>query len=160
MDLYTGPVGQANLIQQIHDYSPGIGPKGLFWIIAVPDNSVEIDLDGGSASLRLSNVPIIDAHDLANSLTNGNGFPNPPIPPIAPVPATVSFDIEWFNVISQAKVTNEGENFTGNFVETMATISWSSHQAGFDFFSEPPNPTRNVYSVIGRERNGSFFHPD
>jgi hypothetical protein len=63
-------------------------------------------------------------------------------------------------VISQAKVTNEAENFTGNFLETMATISWSSHQAGFDFFSEPPNPTRNVYSVIGHERNGVFFHPD
>jgi hypothetical protein len=79
---------------------------------------------------------------------------------VAPVPATVSFDIEWFNVISQAQVTNEAENFTGNFLETMATISWSSHQAGFDFVSEPPNPTRNVYSVIGHERNGFFFHSD
>ena len=160
MDLYTGPVGQANLIQQIHDYSPGIGPKGLFWIIAVPDDSVEIDLGGGRASLRLANIAVTDAHDLANSLTKGRGFPNPPIPPIAPVPAIVSFDIEWFNVLSQAHVTNEAQNFTGEFLETMATISWSAHEKGFDFFSEPPNPVRNVYSVICHERNGVFFHPD
>jgi len=160
MDIYTGPVGQAVLKTQIHDYSPGIGPKGLFWIIPAPRDSVEIDLDSGMASLRLSNVPIIDAHDLANALTNGQGLASQGIPPIAPVPATVSFDIEWSGVISQAKVTNEAENFTGQFIETGATISWSSSQAGFSFVSEAPNPTRNVYSVIGKERNGSFFHPD
>ena len=160
MDIFTGPVGQADLTKQIHDYSPGIGPKGLFWIIPVPRDSVAIDLDAGTASLRLSNVPIIDAHDLANALTNGHGLANPPIPPVAPVPATVSFDIEWSGVISRANVTNEAENFTGQFIETGATISWSSSQAGFSFVSEPPNPARNVYSVIGRERNGFFFHPD
>lgn len=159
MDIFTGPVGQADVTKQIHDYSPGIGPKGLFWIIPAPRDSVEIDLGAGTASIRLSNVPIIDAHDLANALTNGHGLVSPPIPPIAPVPATVSFDIQWSGVISQAKVTNEAQNFTGQFIETGVTISWSASQAGFSFVSEPPNPGRNVYSVIGHERNGFFFHP-
>jgi len=27
-----------------------------------------------------------------------------------------------------------------------------------EFVSEAPNPARNVYSVIGHERNGIFFH--
>src|SRR5215467_11203590 len=138
MDIYTGPVGQANLTQQIHDYSPGIGPKGLFWIIPVSQDSVMIDLDNARASLRLNNVPVIDAHDLANALTGGKGLASPPIPPVAPVPATVSFDIEWSGAISQAKVTNEAQNFTGEFIETTATISWSSSQAGFAFTSETP----------------------
>lgn len=159
MDIYTGPVGQANLTQQIHDYSPGIGANGLFWVIPVARDSVEIDLDNARASLRLDNVPVMDAHDLANALTNGNGLSKPPIPPIAPVPATVSFDIEWSGLISESKIINEAENFTGHFMETGASISWSASEAGFDFVSEPASPDRNIYSVIGHERNGFFFHP-
>jgi hypothetical protein len=131
----------------------------LFWTIAVPADSVEIDLDNATASLQITDLPIIDAHDLANNLTNGQGFTNPPIPPIAPVPATVSFDIGWSGVVTQAEVTNQAEQFTGQFIETIATIKWSASQAGFDFVSEDPNPARNFYSVIGHERNGVFFHP-
>ncbi|SRR5712691_5145319 len=158
MDIFTGPVGSANLPQQIHDYSPGISPNGLFWLVTAPRDAVQIDLDSGTASVHLANIPITDAHDLANSLTNGNGLANPPIPPIAPVPATVSFDIEWGNAIVRQKVTNVVQDFEGQFIETGATISWSAAQAGFNFVSEPPNPARSVYSVIGRERNGVFFH--
>jgi len=160
MDIYTGPVGQANLTQQIHDYSPGIGPKGLFWIIPVSQDSVMIDLDNARASLRLSDVPVMDAHDLANALTGGKGLANPPIPPIAPVPATVSFDIEWSGALAEAKIVNEAENFRGEYVETGVTINWSAHQAGFDFVSEAPNPSRNIYSVLGHEQNGFFFHTE
>jgi hypothetical protein len=158
MDIFTGPVGSANLPQQIHDYSPGISSNGLFWLVSAPRDAVQIDLDAGTASLRMNNVALTDAHDLANSLTNGHGLTNPPIPPAAPVPATVSFDIEWSNMIARDKITNVAEDFEGQFIETGATISWSAAQAGFDFVSESPNPARNVYSVIGRERNGVFFH--
>src|SRR5712691_1368230 len=148
MDIFTGPVGSANLTQQIHDYSPGISSNGLFWLVTAPRDAVQIDLDSGTASVHLANIPIMDAHDLANSLTNGNGLTNPPIPPIAPVPATVSFDIEWSNMIARAKIANEAEDFEGQFIETGATISWSAAQTGFNFVSESPNPARSVYSVI------------
>jgi len=106
----------------------------------------------------MTNVAITDFHDLANALTGGKGFTNPPIPPVAPVPATVSFDIEWSGVLERAIVVNEDQDFTGQYVRTGATIQWSSQQAGFQFVSEPPNPARNVYSVVGQERNGVFFH--
>ena len=75
-----------------------------------------------------------------------------------PVPVTVSFDIEWSGVVAWEQVTNEMQDFTGQFVETAATINWSANQAGFLFVSEKPNPARNFYSVIGHERNGFFFH--
>ena len=65
---------------------------------------------------------------------------------------------EWSNVLEQAKVTNEMQGFTGQFWKTGATIKWSSNQAGFSFDSEAPNPTRNIYSVIGHEHSGAFFH--
>jgi len=158
MDLYTGPVGSHNLLQQIHDYSPGISANGLFWLISAPHDAVQVRLGSGTASVQMTDVPVLDAHDIANSLTGGKGLANPPIPPIAAVPATVSFEIEWSNVLDQAKVTNEMQGFTGQFWKTGATIKWSSNQAGFSFDSEAPNPTRNVYSVIGHEHSGVFFH--
>jgi hypothetical protein len=162
LDIYTGPVGSTNVAQQIHDYNPGIPSNGLFWTIAVPPDSVQIDLDNATASFRLDHLRIMDSHDLANSLTNGQGtvLNDPPIPPIAAVPAIVSFDVRWSGVVSRAKVTNLASNFTGEYIETVAAIKWSAIQAGppaFAFVSEDPNPARTFYAVIGRERNGVFF---
>jgi hypothetical protein len=153
-----GLVGSANLLQQIHDYSPGISPNGLFWLVSAPRDAVQIDLGSGTASVQMTDVPVFDAHDLANALTGGQGLANPLIPPFAAVPATVSFDIQWSNVLEQAKVTNDIEAFTGQFWKTGATINWSSNETGFSFVSEAPDPSRNIYSVIGHERNGVFFH--
>ena len=127
-------------------------------MVPAPPDAVEVDPGAGAASLHMANVPVVDAHDLANALTGGKGFGSPPIPPVAPVPAAVSFDIEWRGVLERAIVINENEDFTGQYVKTGATISWSASEAGFTFTSEPPNPARNVYSVVGQERNGVFFH--
>jgi hypothetical protein len=146
------------LAQQIHDYNVGIAANGLIWVISVPPDVVQVDPGAGTASLRMNNVPVIDAHDIANALTGGKGLSNPPVPPIAPVPATVSFDIEWSGVLDRAIVTNENEGFTGQYVRTGATVEWSSSESGFQFVSEPANPARNLYAVVGHERNGVFFH--
>ena len=148
MDLYNGPVGSTLLSQQIHDYSPGIPPSGLFWLVSAPHDAVQVRLGSGTASVQMTDVPVLDAHDIKNALTGG-----------PTVPATVSFDIEWSNVLEQAKVTNEMQSFTGQFWKTGATIKWSSqNQDGFSFDSEAPDPKRNVYSVIGHIHNGVFFH--
>jgi hypothetical protein len=129
-------------------------------VIPASHDAIQADLDNGFASLRMTDVPVMDAHDLLNNLTNGKGFKNPFIPPIAAVPATVSFDIEWSGITSSAKIVNETQNFRGQFVRTGATIRWSAEQTGFSFASENPNPARNFYSVIGHEQNGVFFHPE
>ena len=119
---------------------------------------MEIHFGTGVASLRMRDVPVNDAHDLYNNLTNGQGYPPLGIPPVAPVPATVSFDIEWSGITDRQKVVNVLQNFRGQFVKTGATIDWSAESAGFAFQSESPNPDRNLYSVIGHEKNGVFFH--
>ena len=83
------------------------------------------------------------------------------IPPIAAVPVTVSFDIDWSGVIDSQKVVNENQSFRGHFVKTGATINWAaqaSQPGGFSFVSEAPNPMRNRYSIIAHEQNGVFFH--
>jgi hypothetical protein len=161
--LYTGPVGSADLTQQIHDYNVHIDANQVFWMIRVPDDAVDVDLDKGRATLRVADLEVFDDHDFANSLTYGLGlpgdlgFPYPEIPPVFPARATVSFEVKWNGALSAAQIRNASQHFEGLLLETEATVKWSSRQHGFTFESEAPNPTRNLISVLGRERNGVFF---
>lgn len=127
-------------------------------MIPTSRDSIEIDLEEGAASVRVRDVSVTDAHDLYNNLTNGNGWAPLGIPPVAPVPAMVSFDIKWRGITDSAKVVNVMQSFRGQFVKTGATIDWSAESANFAFQSENPNPARNLYAVIGHEQNGAFFH--
>ena len=166
--MYTDPVGSGNTTQvsvahQIHDYNVHIDSNDVFWMIAVEHEAVRVDFDQPRASLRVDNLKLFDDHDLANSLTLGMGlpgdlgFPYPPIAPVAPVRATVSFDVEWNGILDTAQIHNNPQTFKGLFFSTNATIKWSAEQPGFRFESETPDPGRNLISVLGREQNGVFF---
>src|SRR5215469_16600011 len=144
----TGTVGVANPLIQIHDYSPGIAANGLFWVIPTAPDSMEVHFGAGEASLRMRDVPVMDAHDLYNNLTNGEGYPPLGIPPIAPVPATVSFDIEWSGITDRENVDNIMQTIRGQFVRTGTTIVWAAESADLAFRSENPDPSRNLYAVI------------
>jgi hypothetical protein len=161
--LYTGPVGSANVAQQIHDYNVHIDSNQVFWMIRVPDDAVDVDFREGRATLRVADLEVFDDHDIANSLTYGLGLPGdlgspfPKIPGVFPVRATVSFEVNWNGVLESARIHNDSQHFKGLFLQTEATVRWSARQQGFTFKSEAPNPTRNLISVLGREQNGAFF---
>ena len=158
MDIFTGPVGSANVLQQIHDYAPTIAPSGLFWTMPLHPDSLQFEFNSARASLHAEGVSVPDAHDVANSLTHGHGLPSMGIAAIAPVPATVSFDVQWSGEIDRATVVNEAQNFRGDFIKTGSTIKWSSIQDGFSFESEDPDPSCSFGATIGREQNGVFFN--
>ncbi len=156
--MYTGPVGSASLIQQIHDYNVHVDRNDVFWMIPVRHNAVEVDFDGSRARLLVRDLDVFDDHDLANSLTQGLGLPAPPIPGVFPVRAKVSFDVQWDGALAMAQIENNSQNFKGSFLSTAATISWFAEQPGFRFQSDtPPDPKANIVSVLGREQNGVFF---
>jgi hypothetical protein len=129
----------------------------------VAHSAVKIDFNEGQASLQVNGLNVFDDHDLANSVTLGqglNGDPDYPYPAIAPVPpvrATVSFDVEWSGIVATAQIHNSAQTFMGSFLSTGATIKWTADQPGFHFESETPNPARNLVSVLGQEQNGVFF---
>jgi hypothetical protein len=156
--VYTGPVGSASLALQIHDYNVHVDRNDVFWMIPVRHDAVEVDFDDARASLRVRGLHVFDDHDLANSLTQGLGLPNPPIAGVFPVRAKISFDVEWDGALAMAQIENNSQHFKGSFLSTGATISWSAEQPGFRFQSDtPPDPTANLISVLGREQNGVFF---
>ena len=161
--MFTGPVGSANVAQQIHDYNVHIDSNDVFWMIPVEHEAVKVDFDDVRARLRVKNLVLFDDHDLANSLTLGLGlpgdlgFPYPHIPAVAPVRATVSFDVEWNGFVNKAQIVNSAQSFKGSFFSANATIKWFAEQPGFRFESERPDPGRNLISVLGNEQNGVFF---
>jgi hypothetical protein len=125
--------------------------NGVFWTVPVARDSIEMHLGAGKAAFRLS-LQIPDDHDLQSSLTRM-------FPPGFPQMAEVSFEVEWSGIRDRARIRNEPMNFEGEFFQTGSTIRWSSlnPSSGFQFVSEPPNPSRVVNAVIGHERNGIFF---
>ena len=132
-------------------------------MIPVEHDAVEVDFDDARARLRVRGMKVFDDHDRANSLTQGLGLPGdlgfsfPHIPPVFPVRATVSFDVEWNGIAAMAEIHNDPQHFKGSFLSTGATIRWSAEQPGFRFQSEAPDPSRNLISVLGHEQNGVFF---
>jgi hypothetical protein len=43
---------------QLHDFNPGITPNGVFWIVSVPDDAIEIH--GNSLTIRFKDVAVVD----------------------------------------------------------------------------------------------------
>ena len=139
-----------------------IDSNDVFWMVQVKHDAVEVDFDSGQARLKVRGLKVFDDHDIANSLTLGLGLPTmgspfPPIGPVAPIRATVSFDVEWSGILAMEQIDNTLQGFKGSFLSTGATIKWSAKEDSFHFESEAPDPNRNLISVLGREKNGMFF---
>jgi hypothetical protein len=70
---------------------------------------------------------VFDDHGIANSLTYGLALPAisalhyPKIPPVSPVRAIVSFDVNGA-VALQPRIRSTSQQFTGSFPQTGATI--------------------------------------
>jgi hypothetical protein len=139
-------VGQVDLDHQQNDYNPGSFDDKPFWTVPFSPDDAHIDLGTESAYLTAKNMALPDFHDVRSALTGGPS-----------VPATVSFNLQWSGVVRRLRVTNETDGFTGFYIEDRVNAECSAQQEGFRFVSDPASTTENVYSVIGRERNGVFF---
>lgn len=137
---------------QVHDFNPGITPNGVFWIVEVPDDAVKVSDDGGSLTIHLEDVPVIDL----GSFPGGTGT----------TPAKVSFDITYTKsgIARHVRPTSRdplspfswaGEMWTatnsGSFSVKYDDKSFSATgKFGSDFL-----PAGN-FGEMGVERNGSF----
>ena len=140
-----------------HSYDAGISQTGVVWVTQVPDRSVSVDLNAGTASLHAQNICVFDAFTVENSLTASRPMGNL-------VQGIInSLRLEWSGV--QRRVTgfaDSTDKFRGDFVETSARIEVTvttplSTGHGFRFVSDRAETTTSHFAQIGSERNGVFF---
>ena len=152
MDVYQLRAGDQTPTQ-LHDLNPStFPPVGLFWTVPLPDDSVEIQLGKGSASLQGFDVPIFDYGNLNNALFGPPPFPLPT--------GTVSFTVVWSGVQQRVNISNTDPTFggfAGEFIRNKAQMEWTATVGDYRFVSDPLATSSSEFAEIGHERNGSFF---
>jgi hypothetical protein len=132
----------------VNDFNPGIQPSGLFWTVAVPDDSVDVHPGAGTARFALSNFVTRDFHNIGNSVMGGPSDP-----------AVVSFEMLWAGH-GQKLVQTDGSTFSFDSVISSATVKWSAlnEATGMRFRSDPASASHSEFAAVGHEKNGVFFH--
>jgi len=126
--------------------NPGISLTGLFWTMALPEDSVEVDFGTGRAELRVERAEIQDYGTIPNSLFGGPSEP-----------ATVSFEVHWAGRSPRQRVVDSAGEMEGQFIRNAATMEWSATTAKYEFVSQPAGTSSSLFAEIGHERNGAFF---
>ena len=129
---------------QLHDFNGGIQPSGLFWIVQVPDDALEIE--GHTAELNVEHASVIDDFQF-----------------LAPgaVPATVSIHMKWtasgdvHHHEPGSSDPTDPTNFDGDFRAAIATGTFSGSELGFSFTSRASS--ESTFAEMGHERNGVFL---
>jgi hypothetical protein len=151
---------------QIHDFNPSFGPEvdpngsngfgdRTFWTVAADDSAVQVQFGAGTAEMKINNLALDDFGTKANAL--GPNWQT------AFVPAVVSFDVVWSGPITRRLSVTDGtdvDQFTGDYVENQASVTWSGSNAnGFTFTANPGNLSTSFdgFAELAHEQNGSFF---
>jgi hypothetical protein len=135
------------LTSQVNDFNPGIAASGLFWTVAVPDDSVDVHPGAGTASFALANFHTRDFHTVGNSVAGGPSDP-----------ALVSFAMHWSGQ-GESVVQTDGSTFSFDSVISSVTIEWSAlnQTTGMSFQSDPAASSQSEFAAVGHEKNGVFF---
>ncbi len=129
----------------MHDFNPGIRPSGLFWIVQVPDDAVQISDD--AVTIHLENVAVADNFFFAGP---GN------------VPSSVSFDITYTKSAEPRRVRPTSRdplspfNWAGEMSPATNSGTFSVAYNDGSFSAQGSFSSSGSFGEIGTERNGSF----
>ncbi len=104
-------------------------------------------MTAGTASLKVTNVPVSDYGAIPNSLMRGKF-----------TPATASLEVTWTGVGKTVKLRDDAVGWGGDFMSAKATCAFSAQTQGFSYTTDPASTATSLYAIMGRERNGSYFH--
>jgi hypothetical protein len=169
----------ANLTNQVNDINPGIGPKvgsfdtgngfgtRVFWVTAIPDRDLTVNLATGTAALHVRNDPEYDYDNFADSDQADWNFDRSAAHPHGFFNALVNFDVVWNGPVTQTDhVKDTANGFAGTFYQNDATVTWSASStrpvgnSHFTFTSNPGNTATSngtAFVQLGTEQNGIFF---
>ncbi len=122
--------------------------NGLFWTTIVSDDSVTVDLDAGTATLRIDAIQQKDYFDFENAIL-GNGA--------TPRQGRVSFTVEWTAIGAVNQFDNPTQRFRGRFRDAVAQMEWTGRSGDYEFVSAPLATSTTDAAQLGEESNGSFY---
>jgi len=114
----------------------------------VPNDHVGVDLTNGRAIMEVRRLHMKDYFDIGNAVVGGGE---------APVPAVVSYRVEWNATGVIKEFDNAAQQFRGHFRDASAQMEWSARTVDFDFVSAPIATSTTDAAQLGSERNGSFY---
>ena len=130
----------------MHDFNPGNAPNGVFWIVQIPDDALQIT--GDTVTIHLQDVAVVDQFKFPGGTGN--------------VPASVSFDITYTKSGMPRRVRPTSNDplspFTWSGKMWMATNSGTFSVAYNDgsFSAQGSFSSSGNFGEMGTERNGSF----
>jgi len=133
---------------QVHDLNPGITQNGLFWTAVLEPRNVRVNLGAGTATLEVYDLHLWDYRDFENSITGYAG---------QPVPAIVSFKVQWTATGSVNNYNNAAQKFRGAFRNANAQIEFTARAGDLDITSSPLAQSTTIAAQMGEESNGSFY---
>ena len=133
---------------QVHDFNPGITQNGLFWTTILEPRNVQVNLNAGTATLEVYDLHIKDYGDFENSITGYAG---------QPVPAIVSFKVQWTAAGGVNNFNNAAQKFRGAFRNANAQMEFTARAGNLDIMSAPLAQSTTIAAEMGQESNGSFY---
>lgn len=113
----------------------------------MPGDTIAVDLDGGTASMRESQLRMKDFFNVVNALTDG-AVSGPP------ARASVSFQVHWDQTGAIAHIDDDEGAFTAHLAEATSSMRWRATSQGIRYRSV--GESENEFAVFGRERAGVF----
>lgn len=148
MDLFEpgqGPEGQ------VHDFTPGLYPNGLFWTAQVPAGTFTPRAAVRGAELEVHGMPLADSFQFAAPFG---------------VASQIDIDVDWVATDRREHQSHPGDPpnpdgvqknaFEADFAPARCTGRVEGHQLGFAFRSGVLTSDA-FYAELGTERNGAFI---
>jgi hypothetical protein len=126
-------------------------PDGLFWLIQVPDQAVEIG--DRTVTVRLDNVPVTDQFTFYD-----------PLPPSGNVPSVTSFVMTYTRsgALRRVRPTSTDPtspfNWAGEMWTASGSCTFAAAYADGSFAVRGSATSAGQFGELGRERNGLFVH--
>jgi hypothetical protein len=130
----------------LHDFNPGITANGVFWIVPVPDDAIEITAD--SITLNLQNVAVVDQFQFPGGTGN--------------VPATFTYSATYVKsgaprvVVPKSHDPLSPLNWAGKMWAAINSGTFSVAYSDGSFSAQGSFDSTGNFGEMGTERNGRF----
>ena len=130
----------------MHDFHPPISPEGLYWVTPVPSTGLTFSADGRTATLQMTDVPIIDQ-------------PLWPAMDAATTPAFMDFKLVLKATGEPVKYEDPARQyrFEGFKASAQLEATFRVPEIGFTFKTDPLETSKCDFAVMGTEENGKYY---